>query len=207
MNKDTFIWKRKEQPYYYKKAFLDYFVGLCKYARDNNYVLYFVDDDELEFKLMKKYFERKEPVNVQDFYKKKDFECRPLDLGDHSSVAFTIEFIEEDPGESGCGQCGMRYGGGPCFSGFLYNGCRKPIRYNGRLKTWDFFTCNCGHQYDGEDDVCYIEREYTEEETIFYVTCLCINNMNNWIERASLFGMYCSEIVDFPEYYSSDETD
>lgn len=105
-----------------------------------------------------KYYRDNEKINIKDFYCPKKFnpdlvkgyhENRFEDK-DYENIGFSItDFNVDEKGDrSGCGQCKIKFGGGASFSGLAYNtkcNGNEPVEYEGYIKTYNFFNCNCNY--------------------------------------------------------------
>lgn len=107
-------------------------------------------------------------------------------------VMWIVKMEEDDDIQnngSGCGQCGAKYGGGFWFCGLAYNtGLNKndpddPIEYEGYVKTYNFFRCECK---DEENEILCSK----EEDNIPFLVIRCETTDNiTLIDHCILFNI------------------
>jgi hypothetical protein len=208
MESESFIWKKAHQNNYYQILVNQYLKKIFKSIKNKGYVFY-LDHDNNDFDRAVKYYNG-EPVNIADFEKPKEFrnyKTFPMFIDrndiqydihdvDHVNVGFTITNLDEEDdlegNKSGCYQCKARYGEGFWFEGLAYNtGLDEenpdgPIEYEGYIKTYDFFSCNCDNHRNPDEMICskqkydYHGQEYYDHDLPFVViTCTPKNNKHN----------------------------
>lgn len=156
-----FVWDPRNQRDYYNTACNIYLRGLFESIKNKPQIFY-LDQNIVPFENVCRYLTSK-TVNIWDFHKHKVFNhftsYGPCDWDsnikhdvDVDAIGFTItdfDIATEDDKlgiSSGCGKCGLRYGGGFSFSGLAYNtglASDDPIDYDGYVKTYDLNQCKC----------------------------------------------------------------
>lgn len=193
---DNFIWKKSDQDKYYQIVCNNYIGNIFKFIHNKQYVFY-LDYERNDLDVISKYYNGKD-IDITDFEKTKKFKhyksfpfhdkFKNIRDTDPTNIGFTITNYEDDS-LSGCGQCGVSYGGSFWFEGLAYNtglNGDKPIEYEGYIKTYNFFRCECETEnYDeiicsDEDDVPFLE-----------IVCTPIKNTYNLclVNRCILFNI------------------
>ena len=159
------IWKKCDQDKYYSIICEDYIKKIFEFIKNKNFAFY-VEYDKNAFDIIYKYY-NSETIDINDFEKKKSFKHYSLfplydknknvhDVDD-SNFGFTILDYDDSKQLSGCNKCGMQYGGNIWFKGMAHNtglDNDNPIPYEGYIKTYYFFRCNCEEDKD-QDEIIY----------------------------------------------------
>jgi hypothetical protein len=179
---ETFTWRKSEQNRYYQIVVNQYLHELLTFARDNNKII-FVNhtEDAEEFRKTVDYYNG-QPINLQDFYDptKKfryystfELESNKTHNVPSSEIALMITYVQEKDehcDRATCCRCGKTYGGGINFSGIAYNTGlyekekNEGIKFEGYLKTYGFFSCDCPNE---EETIICCEDQYVDYEDRF----------------------------------------
>ena len=203
---DKLIWKKCDQHKYYKILCINYIKKLFEFIKNKNYMFY-LEYDENAFDIINKYYNA-DMINIQEFEKTKTLkhytsfpfynENKNIYDVDDTNFGFTIIDYDESETISGCGKCNTKYGGNIWFKGLVYNtglDDDNPIPYEGYIKTYLFFRCEC----DKDNDEIIYQNNNGNFDDIPCVEIVCspLNNKHNlcMLKNCILFNLKYTKII------------